>query len=74
MSKATMRVGSIVSYYGYLLLSRHADADGVVGWHWGLESYMGVGKWQPIPDYLSDALLRFREECPPPKDARFDEQ
>ena len=70
----SLRVGSIDTYYGNLLLSKHADnKDGIERWQWGIESYMGVSNWQPIPDYLSEALLRFRAECPPPEGESSDD-
>ena len=64
---ASLRIGNISTYYGYLLMDRFADGEGIVRWHWGIESYMGVKDWEPIPDYLVTALLRYREECPEKK-------
>ena len=63
-----LRIGAISTYYGYLRLFRFADDAGLERWHWGIESYMGVEEWQPIPEYLSAALLRFHEEFPEPQD------
>ena len=51
-------IGTIQNYYGALTLRLTAS-----GYEWAIGDIGGLD-WQPIPEYLAQALLRFDNEEP----------
>ena len=57
-----MFVGELSNYYACgVEVDQFMGDDGVERWHWALNDYCDV-YWEPIPDYLAEALLRFAKE------------
>ena len=55
-------IGRIKNYYALgVEIDRLRGEDGVVRWYWALEDFADI-YFEPIPDYLAEALLRFEGE------------
>ena len=50
------QIGEVENYYGGVVMRRQGE-----GWEWSVECVV-QDNWEPIPNYLAEALLRFQEE------------
>ena len=56
------RIGKVGNAYANgVEIDRFMGNDGVVRWYWTIEDVFEA-EWEPIPDYLAEALLKFRRE------------